>query len=143
MNSSQIDVQTLAVRIERLEAANRRWKSASAIALLFLVSTLLLSTRHAERVAAAARPDRIEQEVLHVRTVEAQDFILKDADGHVHARFGLAPSIDEKLLNGPNGPLRVVPKDGVLPGTATLQFYDDNGHAVWTAPSKPQFMTVR
>jgi len=143
MNSSQIDVQTLAVRIEKLEAANRRWKSASAIALLFLVSTLLLSTRHAERVAAAARPDRIEQEVLHVRTVEAQDFILKDADGHVHARFGLAPSIDEKLLNGPNGPLRVVPKDGVLPGTATLQFYDDNGHAVWTAPSKPQFMTVR
>ena len=143
MNSSQIDVQTLAVRIERLEAANRRWKSASAIALLFLVSTLLLSTRHAERVAAAARPDRIEQEVLHVRTVEAQDFILKDADGHVHARFGLAPSIDEKLLNGPNGQLRVVPKDGVLPGTATLQFYDDNGHAVWTAPSKPQFMTVR
>lgn len=143
MNSSQIDVQTLAVRIEKLEAANRRWKSASAIALLFLVSTLLLSTRHAERVAAAARPDRIEQEVLHVRTVEAQDFILKDADGHVHARFGLAPSIDEKLLNGPNGQLRVVPKDGVLPGTATLQFYDDNGHAVWTAPSKPQFMTVR
>ena len=143
MNSSQIDVQTLAVRIERLEAANRRWKSASAIALLFLVSTLLLSTRHAERVAAAARPDRIEQEVLHVRTVEAQDFILKDGDGHVHARFGLAPSIDEKLLNGPNGQLRVVPKDGVLPGTATLQFYDDNGHAVWTAPSKPQFMTVR
>jgi len=143
MNSSQIDVQTLAVRIEKLEAANRRWKSASAIALLFLVSTLLLSTRHAERVAAAARPDRIEQEVLHVRTVEAQDFILKDADGHVHARFGLAPSIDEKLLNGPNGPLRVVPKDGVLPGTATLQFYDDNGHAVWTAPSKPQLMTGR
>jgi len=143
MNSSQIDVQTLAVRIEKLEAANRRWKSASAIALLFLVSTLLLSTRHAERVAAAARPDRIEQEVLHVRTVEAQDFILKDGDGHVHARFGLAPSIDEKLLNGPNGQLRVVPKDGVLPGTATLQFYDDNGHAVWTAPSKPQFMTVR
>jgi len=143
MNSSEVDVQTLAARIEKLEAANRRWKSASVVALLFVVSMLLLSTRHAERVAAAARPDRIEQDVLHVRTVEAQDFVLKDADGHVHARFGLTPSIDDKLLNGPNGPLRVIPKDGLLPGQAALQFYDDNGRAVWTAPSKPQFMTVR
>lgn len=143
MNSSQLDIQTLAVRIEKLEAANRCWKSASAIALLFILSLLLLSTRHAQRVAAAARPDRVEQDVLHVRAVEAQDFVLKDADGHVYGRFGLTPSLDGKLLNGPNGPLRLLPKDGVLPGQATLQFYDDNGHAVWKAPSKPQFMTVR
>jgi hypothetical protein len=143
MNSAQLDVQALAVRIEKLEAANRRWKSASAIALLFIISLLLLSTRHAERVAAAARADRLDQDVLRVRTVEAQDFVLKDADGHVQARFGLTPRIDEKLLNGPNGPLYLVPKDGVLPGQAALQFYDDNGHAVWTAPTKPQFMTVR
>jgi len=143
MNSSELDVQTLAARIEKLEAANRRCKSASAIGLLFIVSMLLLSTRHAERVAAASRADRIEQDVLRVHTVEAQDFVLKDADGHVHGRFGLAPILDEKLLNGPNSPLRVIPKDGVLPGEATLQFYDDNGHAVWTAPTKPQFMTVK
>lgn len=143
MNSPEVDVQTLAARIERLETANRRWKSASAIALLFVLSLLLLSTRHAEHVAAAARTDRVDQDVLRVRSVEAQDFVLKDADGHVHARFGLTPRIDEKLLNAPNGPLNLVPKDGVLPGQAALQFYDDNGHAVWTAPAKPQFMTVR
>ena len=81
--------------------------------------------------------------------MEAQDFVLKDADGHVHARFGLTPVLDEKLLtapnglNTPNGRVYVVPKDGVVPGQAALQFYDDNGHAVWTAPTKPQFMTVR
>jgi len=144
MNSAQLDVQALAARIEKLESANRRWKSASVIALLFIISMLLLSTRHAERVAAAARGDRVDQDVLRVRTVEAQDFVLKDADGHVQARFGLTPRIDEKLLNGPNGgPLYLVPKDGVLPGQAALQFYDDNGHAVWTAPTKPQFMTVK
>ncbi len=143
MNSAQLDVQALAVRIEKLEAANRRWKSASVIALLFIISLLLLSTRHAERVAAAAKADRLDQDVLRVRTVEAQDFILKDVDGHVLARFGLTPRIDEKLLNNPNGPLYLVPKDGVLPGQAALQFYDDNGRAVWTAPTKPQFMTVR
>jgi hypothetical protein len=143
MEFSQVDVQSLAARIEKLESANRRWKSTSIIALLFVISLLLLSTRHAERVAAAARPDRVDQDVLRVRAVEAQDFILKDADGHVHARFGLTPSVDGKLLSGPNGPLRLLPNDGVLPGQATLQFYDDNGRAVWTAPSKPQFMTVR
>lgn len=143
MEFSHVDVQTLAVRIEKLESANRRWKSASAIALLFVISLLVLSTRHAERVAAAARADRVDQDVLRVRAVEAQDFVLKDADGHVQARFGLTPRIDEKLLNAPNGPLYLVPKEGVLPGQAALQFYDDNGHAVWTAPTKPQFMTVR
>src|SRR6266568_3409122 len=87
MNSAQLDVQALAVRIEKLEAANRRWKSASVIALLFIISLLLLSTRHAERVAAAAKADRLDQDVLRVRTVEAQDFILKDVDGHVLALF--------------------------------------------------------
>jgi hypothetical protein len=143
MSSSQFDVETLAVRIEKLEAANRRWKSGSAIALLLVISLLVLSARYAERVAAAARADRVDQDVIRVRTVEAQDFVLKDVDGQVRARFGLSPSLDEKLLNGPHGRLFVVPKDSVLPGQATLQFYDDNGRAVWTAPTKPQFMTVR
>lgn len=143
MNSSLVDIQSLAARVEKLEAANRRWKSVSAIALLFVISLLLLSTRHAERVAAAARADRIEPDVLHARTVEAQDFVLKDEDGHVYARFGLSPRIDEKLLKGSDGTLRLLPKDGVQPGQAALQFYDANGRAVWTAPTKPQFMTVR
>ena len=78
MNPSQVDLETLAARVEKLESANRRWKSASAIALLFVVSMLLLSTRHAERVAAAARADRIEPDVLHVRAVEAQAFVRLD-----------------------------------------------------------------
>lgn len=72
MEFSQVDVHTLAARIEKLEAANRRWKSASAIALLFVLSLLLLSTRHAERVAAAARAERVDQDVLRVHTVEAR-----------------------------------------------------------------------
>ena len=36
MNPSPVDVETLAPRVEKLEAANRRWKSSSVIALLFL-----------------------------------------------------------------------------------------------------------
>lgn len=135
MNSSEIDVQSLAARIEKLEAANRRWKSASAIALLFVLSLLLLSTRHAERVAAAARPDRIEPNVLRAHTVEAQDFVLKDADGHVYARFTITPNVE-----GRSPRLDEMP---VMPGQASIQFYDEKGKVVWSAPARPQFMTVR
>jgi len=138
MNSSTVDVQTLVTRIEKLESANRRWKSASAIALLFIIAMLLLSTRHAERVAAAARPDRIEQDVLRVRTVEAQDFVLKDADGHVYARLSLSPQARVKK-NGGSYLLR----DDTLPGQPSLQFYNDKGDAVWTAPSAAQFLPTR
>ena len=140
MNSSPVDVQVLAVRIEKLESANRRWKSASAIALLFVLSLLLLSTRHAERVAAAARPDRVERDVLQVSTVEAQNFVLKDADGHVYARFSITPSLAGMDLNG--RPLRL-DEMPVIPGQASIQFYDETGKVLWSAPTKPQFMTVR
>lgn len=140
MNSSEVDVQTLAARIEKLEAANRRWKSASAIALLFVLAMLLLGTRHAERVAAAARPDHIEPNVLHARTVEAQDFVLKDADGRIYARFSITPNLAGTDLNGRSPRLDEIP---VIPGQASIQFYDEKGKVVWSAPAKPQFMTVR
>ncbi len=134
MNSSPVDLQTLAARIEKLESANRRWKSASAIALLFVISMLLLSTRQAERVAAAARADRIEPDVLHARTVEAQDFVLKDADGHVCARLSLLKQASGRNYLTPSQP---------LPGQAALQFYNDKGDVVWTAPSAAQFIPAR
>lgn len=139
MNSSLVDFQTLAARVEKLEAANRRWKSVSAIALLFVISLLLLSTRHAERVAAAARADRIEPDVLHARTVEAQDFVLKDEDGHVYARLSLSPQVKVKK----NGGMYLLPGDGALPGQAALQFYDDKGGVLWTAPSAAQLLPAR
>jgi hypothetical protein len=138
MNSSQLDVQTLAVRIERLEAANRRWKSASAIALVFVLSLLLLSTRHAERVAAAARPDRVDPDVLKIRTIEAQDFVLKDEDGHIYARLSFSPQARVKK----NGGTYLLP-DGVVPGQPSLQFFDDEGKVLWTAPSAAQFLPAR
>ena len=139
MNSSPVDVQALAARVERLESANRRWKSASAIALLFVLSLLLLSTRHAERVAAAARPDRVERDVLRVRTVEAQDFVLKDDEGHVLARLSLSPQADVKKRGG----AYLVPKDGALPGQAALQFYNNKGEVLWTAPSAAELLPAR
>ena len=143
MNSSPVDVQALAARVEKLESANRRWRSAIAIALLFVISVLLVSARHAERVAAAARADRIEPDVLHARTVEAQDFVLKDADGRIYARLSLTGRVGGKPSNGPNGPLYLMPGDLAQPSQALLQFYNDKGDVVWTAPSKAQFIPTR
>lgn len=140
MTSSPADLQTLAARIEKLESANRRWKSASVIALLLVISLLLLSARHAERVSAAARPDRIEPQVLHAHTVEAQVFRLKDENGRVYARFRLTPSLTAMDQNGRSQRFNEMP---VIPGQASMQFFDENGKLVWSAPSKPQFMTVR
>lgn len=137
MNSSPVDVETLAARVQQLESASRRWKSATAITLLLVISMLLLGTRHAERVAAAGNPDRIEPEVLRVRTVEAQDFVLQDADGHVYARFGIAPDLAATDRFGRPERLKGTP------GQASLQFYDEKGKVVWSAPSKPQYMTTR
>ena len=139
MNLSQIDLETLAARVGKLESANRRWKSASAIALLFVVSMLLLGTRHTERVAAAARADRIEPDVLHVRAVEAQAFVLKDPDGHVYARFSLSPLVDAKMRGG----RYLLPSDGPLPGEAALEFYNQKGDVVWTAPSEARLLPVK
>jgi len=31
----------------------------------------------------------------------------------------------------------------MIPGQASLQFYDEKGKLLWSAPSKPQFMTAK
>ena len=68
MNPSPVGVCALAARVAELESANRRWKSANAIVLFFVAILLLIGTRHAERVAAAAKADRIEPDVLRALT---------------------------------------------------------------------------
>src|SRR5207249_11055488 len=68
------------------------------------------SDLRAERVAAAARPDRVEPDVLHVRTVEAQDFVLKDGDGRVYARLSVTPSLTAMDPNGRSPRLYDMPR---------------------------------
>lgn len=138
MNSSERDIQTLAARVEKLEAANRRWKLANALLLLSGVSILLMGAKPANRLAAA-NADRIEPDVLHARSVEAQDFVLKDADGHVYARLSLSHRVDLKK----KGRTYLLPSDEALLSQAALQFYDDKGEVVWTAPSKAQYLPAR
>jgi hypothetical protein len=102
MNPSPVGVCALAARVAELESANRRWKSANAIVLFFVAFLLLIGTRHAERVAAAAKADRIEPDVLRARSVEAQEFLLKDENG---PRLCAIQSHSQPAINGSERPV--------------------------------------
>jgi len=62
------------VRVERLEAQNRRWKLISA---LFALSAFSLVLMGAKPLIALIRL------WFAAGTVEAQEFILKDETGHI------------------------------------------------------------
>ena len=107
MQHTEPDFQALAARMDKLEAQNRKWKLAS----------ILLGLSSASLVLVAAKPaDRIDPGVIHARTVEAQDFVLKNADGQVLARLTLNPNKKDtsgrSFINPPVGP--------------ALQFYNEN-----------------
>ena len=124
MQHTEPDFQALAARMDKLEAQNRRWKVASIVFALSIGSLLLMAAKPA---------DRIDPTVIHARTVEAQDFVLKDADGQVLARLTLNPNKKDTsgriFINPPVGP--------------DLQFYNENGDAIWTAPQEPTMIPAR
>jgi hypothetical protein len=117
------DARSLAARMDKLESQNRKWKLAS----------LVLGLATASLIAIAAKPaDHYDSNVLKVRTVEAQDFVLKDEDGQVYARLTLNPrpkATKNSLLLNPEGP--------------ALQFYDAKGNPTWTAPGLPSMLPAR
>src|SRR5450432_4322463 len=80
MTSSNHDLKVLCARLDKLETQNRRWKLASIIFALSSASLILIAARPA---------DHIDSGVIHARTVEARDFVVKDEDGQVRARLTL------------------------------------------------------
>jgi hypothetical protein len=127
MKYPEMDLQAIAARVAKLEAQNRKWKLAS----------LLLALASGSLVLVAAKPaDRIDPNVIHARTVEAQDFVLKDEDGQVHARLTLNPPNKRQV----NGGRTVIVNPAFGPA---LQFYDDKGNAIWTAPQEPAMIPAR
>jgi len=97
----------LARRIERLEQANRRWRLAALILLLGWLVLLL------------AGFDFAQPNLVKARSVEAQNFVLRDADGQVRARMAI----------GHDGP--------------SLSFYDEQGKVVSSVPLKPEMRPAR
>jgi hypothetical protein len=122
MRETNRDFQALAVRREKLEEQNRRLKLTSVI----------IALTGASLVVMGARPsDYVETPVMRERAVEAQEFLLKDADGRVHARLSLYSSGKEMKVGRKVYHMR---PEKVMPGQASLQFFDENGEEVWVAP---------
>jgi hypothetical protein len=111
--------------VEELEAQNRRWKFLSAILVLSGGSFFLMGAKAA---------DRIESPAIRAKTVEAQEFILKDSDGQVYGRLSLHMTA-KGVLDGKSVDLNQ--------DQASLQFFNDRGEVVWTAPTTPQFMPIK
>lgn len=130
MNYPETDFQALAARVSRLEASNRRWKMASGALLLSGVSLLLMGAKPA---------DRVDAPLIRAGAVEAQEFILKGEDGHVYARLSLSPGGRPLQLNGR---VYILPNQK-SPNEAALEFYDDRGQVMWTAPASPAMIPVK
>ena len=89
-------------RIERLEQSGRQWRR---VALLLGLACL---------VVVFAAFDFAQPFVMKARTVEAQSFVLRDADGQIRARMAM----------GDDGP--------------RLTFFDEQGEIVSSVPLKAE-----
>ncbi len=89
-------------RMERLERGNRRWKLAALVLLLSCLVLLL------------AGFDYPQPFLVKARSVEAQNFVLRDSDGQIRARMAISE-------DGPR-----------------LSFFDEQGNVVSSLPLKPE-----
>jgi hypothetical protein len=103
------DPHDLAQRVEKLEKANRRLKLAGVLALTLVGCLLLLGV---------ASPKR---------TVSAQEFILRDANGKVQAVLGMRENDPMLGFSDANGKVRLMLT--LSEGMPGLGFLDANGKA--------------
>ena len=138
MNSPQANLDLLAARVQNLEASNRRWRLLNAVLLLSGASVALMGAKPA---------DRLEPPVIRAGSLEAQEFILKDTDGHIYARLSLGRTSANILANGLNSlpnqsGLQFMP-NRANPGQPALQFFDDRGNVLGTVPQEPTLIPAR
>ncbi len=104
MTRTEIDFDELSERVLQLERQTWRWKFASFF-LLFIVACLLATGLVAQ--------GRIEPPLVRAKAVEAQSFLLEDADGTVRGQMRMKA------------------------GGPSFEIYDETGKIVWSIPSKP------
>jgi hypothetical protein len=110
MTRTEIDFNELVERVRKLERQNRRWKIASFL-LLFAAASSLATGLLAQ--------ERIEPPLMRAKTVEAQSFLLKDADGIIRGRMNLRAD------------------------RPTFELYDKSGRVVWSAPTRAELIPAR
>ena len=89
MSSPTPDWTAVVARLEKLERQNRRMKQAGAVALILAAAVLLMGQAPA------------------TRTVEANEFVLKDSSGTVRGRFSTYEQNTHLWLYDANGKSRM------------------------------------
>jgi hypothetical protein len=110
MTRTEIEFSELAERVRILERQNLCWKLASFF-LLFIVASSL--------AAGLAAQVRNEPPLMRARAVQAQSFLLEDADGTIRGQMSMNGA-------GPN-----------------FEVYDQTGKVIWSVPSKAKPVPTR
>lgn len=107
MSTSQAEYGELLQRVQRLERQNRRWKVGGIAAIAALAASLTATTWAQQRNAMPFRTP----------TVEAEHFILKDADGATRGEFTVTANGPVLQLFGPGGRVIWSTHGGARPAT--------------------------
>ncbi len=107
MESGRTEWTAVMNRLEQLEKQNRRFKQIGALALILAGSVLLMGQAPA------------------TRTVEANEFVLRDESGRVRGRLSMTDSGPALSLYDQNGHIRIMLD--VLASGPGLSLLDANG----------------
>jgi hypothetical protein len=80
MQKTEVDVNSLIVRVKRLEKQNRIWKTVGLMVLLVVGISLTASVTAQQRIQAVP---------MRVKTIEAQNFLLTDTAGALMGRMAV------------------------------------------------------
>jgi hypothetical protein len=88
LNPNSADVNSLELRLAKLERQYCRWRAVALVCAILLAAAILV----------AARPvDMPMPNVVRARSLEAQTFILRDSNGEIRARLALSNGKDPRL----------------------------------------------
>jgi len=118
MTAEASNVQGLANRVEKLERQNRRMKQAGTIILILAAAVVLMG------------------QAPGTRTVEANEFVLRDADGRIRGWLGVRDDNPGLSLYGANGKPQVWLS--AQPGGPLFSLYDiqERQRIMITAPEE-------
>ncbi len=122
----ELEIETLARRVDRVERENRLLKRAGVLALA-VIAALVLMGQGTMKTAPPGKPGKI---------VGAEQFIVHDARGGVRAELGTLPNGTVRLVlydRGNPGETRVILSAGPETSPA-LSFSDNAGKVIWSAP---------
>ncbi|MBI4463593.1 MAG: hypothetical protein HY647_02710 [Acidobacteria bacterium] len=116
MTSPEREWNDVLKRLEKLERQNRRMKQIGAVALLGIAAVALMGQVWTTR--------KVEAQASPQRTVEANEFILRDESGTVRAKLYMSQEGPQLALLDANGQVRVELEAGEL---SALTLHDPNG----------------